>query len=111
MAKKLGMTGLGATRRPSLRGKETTSTKWVEGKKRDDDGNKLVRCRLVGRDFKPRHEGPREDLCVAMPPLEAKKVLFAMVAGARGRRRRKGPLRDEDHVHRRQEGPLEREER
>ena len=40
--------------------------------KKDDDG-KIVRCRLVARDFKPRHEGPRDDLLAAMPPLEATK--------------------------------------
>ena len=48
-----------------------------------------MRCRLVGRDFKPRHEGAREDLFAAMPPLESKKLMFRMVAGMRGQRRRR----------------------
>ena len=56
----------------------------------DDGGKEFVRCRLVGRDFKPKREGPRDDLFAAMPPLESKKALFAMVAGERGRRRRQG---------------------
>ena len=30
------------------------------------------------------HEGPRDDLCAAMLPLEAKTALFAYVAGTRG---------------------------
>ena len=92
MVKKLDMFEFGSYEEAKLKGegKEPTTTKWVEGKKMDDDGNEFVRCRLVGRDFKPRHEGPREDLFAAMPPLEAKKALFAMVAGVRGRRRRRG---------------------
>ena len=35
-------------------GKQPTTTKWVEGKKVDDDGKEFVRCRLVARDFRPR---------------------------------------------------------
>ena len=42
------------------------------------------------RDCKPKCEGPRDDLFAAKPPLEVKKALFAMVAGQRGRWRRKG---------------------
>ena len=42
------------------------------------------------RDFKPKHEGPRDDLFAAMPPLEAKKALFAFVAGMREKRRAQG---------------------
>ena len=34
-------------------------------------------------DFKPTRKGPRDNLFVAMPPLEAKKALFACVAGVR----------------------------
>ena len=37
--------------------------------------HEFVRCRFVARDFKRRHESPRNDLCGAMPPLEAKKTL------------------------------------
>ncbi len=39
-----------------------------------------MRCRLVARDFKPKGEKDREDLFAAMPPLEAKKLLFRMAA-------------------------------
>ena len=35
-------------------GKVPTTTKWVEGWKKDDDGKRFVRCRLVGRDFKAK---------------------------------------------------------
>ena len=62
--------------------------------KKDDDGPKIVSCRLVARDFKPRREGPRDDLCSAMPALEAKKAFFAHVAGGREKRRK----RDQDEV-------------
>ena len=61
--------------------KMQTTTKWVDRVKKDDDGRTFVRCRLVARDFKPKREGPRDDLFAAMPPLEAKKALFAFVAG------------------------------
>jgi hypothetical protein len=59
----------------------------VEGWKVDDDGRRFARCRLVGRDFKVKNEGDRDDLFASMPPLEAKKMLFRLVAGARGWRR------------------------
>ena len=54
--------------------------------KKDDDGRAFVRCRLVARDFKPRREGPRDDMFAAMPPLEAKKALFAHAAEGCARR-------------------------
>ena len=50
----------------------------------------FVRCRLVARDFEPKREGPRDDLFAAMPPLDAKKALFAFVAGVREKRRAQG---------------------
>lgn len=59
----------------------------------NEDGTRFVRCRLVGRDFKVKHEVERDDLFAAMPPLEAKKTLFRMTAGVRGWRRRRGPRR------------------
>ena len=71
-------------------GKRPTTTKWVEGWKADDKGVRYVRCRLVGRDFKARDAEEREDLFAAMPPLEPKKLMFSMLAGMRGQRRRKG---------------------
>ena len=66
-----------------------TTTKWVDRVKKDDNGKMFVRCRLVARDFKPKHEGPRDDFA-AMPPLEANKALFAFVAGMREKRRVQG---------------------
>ena len=47
--------------------------------------NPDVRCRLVAGDFKPKGDKDREDLFAAMPPLEAKKLLFRKVAGDKGR--------------------------
>jgi hypothetical protein len=61
------------------------STKWVDVAKVDDQGRDVVRCRLVGRDLKPKCERDREDLFAAMPPLEAKKLLFRMLAAERHR--------------------------
>ena len=49
-----------------------------------------MRCRLVGRDFKGKREGVRDDLFASMPPLEAKKMLFRVTAGVRGWRKRSG---------------------
>jgi hypothetical protein len=39
-----------------------------------------VRARLCARDFKPKGDDSRCDLFAAMPPLEAKKMLFRMAA-------------------------------
>ena len=56
-----------------------TSRKWVDVRKMNDDGEELMRSRLVARDFRPRRGGPdRPDLFAAMPSLEAKKMLFIM---------------------------------
>ena len=38
-----------------------------------------VRSRLVARDFKVK-DGKEDDLYASMPPLEAKKIVFALVA-------------------------------
>ena len=56
-------------------GKSPTSTRWVDVNKGTSE-NPDVRCRLVARDFKPKGEKDREDLFAAMPPLEAKKLVF-----------------------------------
>ena len=56
----------------------------------DDDGREFVSCRLVARGFKPRPEGPRDDMFAAMPPLEATEALFAHVAVVREKRREQG---------------------
>ena len=61
-------------------GKAPISTKFVDLQKGD-----LVRSRLVVRNFKPKGEKDREDLFAAMPPLDAKKVLFRKAARQRGR--------------------------
>ena len=91
MVRTLGMFEFGSLEEAWARGgKRPTTTKWVEGWKCDERGERFVRSRLVGRDFKPRHEEPRDDLYASMPPLEAKRVLFRIVAGMRGQRRRKG---------------------
>ena len=91
MIKTLKMSEFGlwedATSRTS---KMLTRTKWVDRAKKDDNLKMFVRCRLVARDFKQKHEGPRDDLFAAMPPIEAKKVLFAFVAGMREKRRVQG---------------------
>ena len=44
----------------------------------------------MARDFKPKRDGPRDDLFAAMPPLEANKALFAFRAGVREKRRAQG---------------------
>ena len=44
----------------------------------------------MARDSKPKREGPRDDLFAAMPPLEAKKTLFAFVEGVSEKRRAQG---------------------
>ena len=72
------------------RQKALTRTKWIDRVKKHDDGFEFVTCRLVARDFKPRREGPRDDLFAAMPPPEAKKALFTYVAGVREKRREQG---------------------
>ena len=89
MVKKLNMFEFGTLEEAWERGgKAPTTTKWVKGWKFDDDGKKFMRCRLVARDFKVKNERNRDDLFAAMPPLEAKKMLFRMTAGVRGWRRR-----------------------
>ena len=70
--------------------KETYNDKMGRRMEENEDGTRFVRCRLVGRDFKVKHEVERDDLFAAMPPLEAKKTMFRMTAGVRGWRRRRG---------------------
>ena len=91
MVGKLAMFEFGTYEEAKARGgKEPTTTKWVEGWKADDKGGRFVRCRLVGRDFKAKGGREEDELFAAMPPLEAKKLLFRMTAKVRGGRRRKG---------------------
>ena len=91
MVKTLKMFFFGLREDATLKaGKMQTTTKWVDRVKKDDTGKTFVRGRLVARDFKPKHEGSRDDLFAAMPPLKAEKALFAFVAGVRERRRTQG---------------------
>ena len=60
-------------------GKPPVDTKWVDANKGTKE-RPDVRCRMVARDFKPKGEKDREDLFAAMPPLEAKKLLFKKAA-------------------------------
>ena len=59
-------------------GKAPTSTRWVDVKKTLDDGVKIVKSRLVGRDFKDEGSDLPQKFFVAIPPREAKKLLFKM---------------------------------
>ena len=54
-------------------GRPPISTKWVDILKGDS-----VRSRWVARDFKPKGEKYMADLFAAMPPLEAKRMLFRL---------------------------------
>jgi hypothetical protein len=65
-------------------GRLPVSVKWVVVNKGTAEVPD-VRCRLVARDFKPKGDGDREDLFAAMPPLEAKKMLFRNAASHQGR--------------------------
>ena len=60
-------------------GKAPVSTKFVRVDKGTPD-KPDVRARLCGRDFKLKGESERCDLFAAMPPLEAKKMLFREAA-------------------------------
>ena len=93
MVDKLGMFEFGTLEEAMRRngGKTPTTTRWLDGRKVGDDGKEFVRSRLVGRDFKAKGgQGGPAELFAAMPPLEAKKVLFRMAAGRRRWRRRRG---------------------
>jgi len=65
-------------------GRGPTSGKWVDVRKGDD-----VRSRYVGRDFKPKGEGPRAEIFASMPPIEAKKILISRAASQVGNKRMK----------------------
>ncbi len=58
-------------------GKPPITTKWVDVNNGTSE-EMIVRSRLVARDFKLKGEAARFDLFPAMPPLEAKCVLFLM---------------------------------
>ena len=60
-------------------GRMPVDTKWVDVNK-GSEAEPVVRSRLAARDFKPKGEKERGDLFAAMPPLEAKKMLFSIAA-------------------------------
>ena len=86
MIKTLKMFEFGSWEDATSRTSKMSTTKWVDRFKKEDNGKMFVRCRLVARDFKTKHEGPRDELFAMMPPLEAKKALFAFDAGMREKR-------------------------
>ena len=59
-------------------GRKPTSVRWVDINKGTEE-TPIYRSRLVARDFKGNDDS-REDLFATTPPLEAKKMLFAMAA-------------------------------
>ena len=65
-----------------ITGRPPISTRWVDVNKGSMESPN-VRCRLVARDFKPKGEKDRSDIFAAMPPLEAKKLLFRKAVGGR----------------------------
>ena len=78
MAETLKMFELGSWEDATMKvGKNPTTTKWVDRTKTGEEGHEFVRCRLVARFLEPRGEGHRDVQYVAMPPLNAKKSLFA----------------------------------
>ena len=91
----LGMFGFGMWQEgtSSNRGARTT-TKWIDRVEEDADGREFVRWPLVASDFKPRREGPRDELSVAI----------WSVARVRGKRQDNNA-----HVHRREASALQRE--
>jgi hypothetical protein len=67
-------------------GKAPVSVRWVDVNKGTQEDPE-IRCRLVARDFKGKHDKDREDLFAATPPLEAKRALFSRAATTRRRQR------------------------
>ena len=70
-------------------GRPPISTKWVDVNKGMVQ-NQIIRSRLVARDFRVKGESDRSDLFAAMPPLEAKRMLFRMAVRRCRRSRVKG---------------------
>ena len=58
-------------------GKIPVSTRWVDVDK-GREGQVEIRSRLVARDFKVKGDGREFEVFAAMPPLEAKRILFRM---------------------------------
>ena len=74
-------------------GKAPITTRWIDRDK-GRNGEKEIRWRWVARDFKVKGEKDREDVFAAMPPLEAKKLIFRMAAAQEGAWRRGGSARE-----------------
>ncbi len=53
------------------------TTMWIDVNKGTSE-EVIIRSRLVARDFKLKDEAANFDLFAAMPPLEAKRMLFLM---------------------------------
>ena len=85
-------------------GKAPVTTKWVRVNK-GTSSNPFIRAGLVARDFKTKGG---ESLFVAMPPLEAKKLLFRMAAKEQHVWRRGRWGEAEAYVHRREKGTSQR---
>ena len=60
-------------------GKPPVSTRWVDVNK-GRGGEVDLRCRIVARDFKVKGDGRESEVFAAMPPIEAKRMLFRMAA-------------------------------
>ena len=65
-----------------MTGRSPISTRWVDLNKGSTESPD-VRCRPIAGDFKPKGEKDRSDIFAAMPPLEAKKLLFRKAVGGR----------------------------
>ena len=75
-------------------GKPPVTTKWVDVNK-GRDGEVIVRSRLVARDFRVKGDSRQFEVFAAMPPIEAKRLLFrmAMMSGAIGGNERRGVVK------------------
>ena len=60
-------------------GRPPVTTRWVDVDK-GRDGVTEIRSRLVARDFKVKGDGREFEVFAAMPPIEAKRILFRMAA-------------------------------
>ena len=77
-----------------MTGKAPVTTKWVDINK-GRDGEVNVRSRLVARGFKVKGDDRQFEVFAAMPPVEAKRLLFrmAMMDGAIGGDVRRGVVK------------------
>ena len=75
-------------------GKPPVTTKWVDIDK-GRNGEVKVRSRLVARDFRVKGDDRQFEVFAAMPPIEAKRLLFrmAMMDGAVGGDKRRGAVK------------------